>query len=132
MTPEQLAQELSCDGVLPVGPCSGWPRARHEALLTDLRPSQPKRPTLPRQERDTKVKATASQMAKGLIKNAATAMTRGRVAAAVREERLDTCKACPHFIEASKRCSECGCMMEAKSWINGNPKQLCPKQKWAR
>lgn len=130
-----FSEELSCNGVLPSGPCSGWPRSRHEELMKVQNANMRKAaaaPTLPRRERDTRVKASMSRMAKGLISNAATAMTQGRVAPSIREERFKTCKACPHFIESSKRCSECGCMMEMKTWLNGDPKQLCPKQKWER
>ncbi len=79
-----------------------------------------------------KVKASTGQMARGLLKNAAAALKGGKVSAEVRTERWNTCKVCPFFIPQSKRCSECGCFMEAKTWINADPKQLCPKQKWSQ
>ena len=79
-----------------------------------------------------RVKPNVQTMAKGLARTAAQAFVNGRVSAAVRKERYDTCKSCPFFIEESKRCSECGCFMEAKSWIGGDPDKLCPKQKWPR
>lgn len=79
-----------------------------------------------------KVKASAGQMAKGLLKTGMQAVKNGRVTEEIRNERYDTCKACPFFIEDSKRCSECGCFMEAKTWIGGDPDLLCPKKKWSR
>jgi hypothetical protein len=85
-----------------------------------------------RQKHDTKVKVGAGKMAKGLIKTAGQAMRHGKVSAEIREERYNTCKACPAFIEKTKRCSECGCFMEAKSWVAGNPNTLCPLKKWSK
>lgn len=81
---------------------------------------------------DTAVKASIADMAKGLFKNAQYAIKDGRVHPDIREERYNICKQCPHFIEASKRCSECGCFMEAKTWLGSDPKYLCPKNKWSR
>lgn len=79
-----------------------------------------------------KVTASVGKMASGLLKAGAQAFVNGRVSEEVRNERYETCKACPFFIKDSKRCSECGCFMEAKTWIGGNPDALCPKQKWSR
>jgi len=79
-----------------------------------------------------KVKASAKKMAGGLLRTAGQALRHGKVSAEIREERYDTCKACPAFIKDSKRCSECGCFMEAKTWVGGDPDALCPKQKWSR
>ena len=84
------------------------------------------------EQHDKKVKASIQQMAGGLVGNIGRAIQHGRVSAEIREERYDTCKACPHFIEKSKRCSECGCFMEAKTWVGGPPDLLCPKKKWSR
>ena len=83
-------------------------------------------------ERPKKVNASTGKMAKGLLKTAGQAFRHGKVSAEIREERYDTCKSCPFFIEDSKRCSECGCFMEAKTWVGGDPNTLCPKQKWSR
>ena len=80
----------------------------------------------------TEVKAGAGKMVGGLIKTAGQAMRHGKVSEVIRNERYDTCKACPAFIEGSKRCSECGCFMEAKTWVGGDPKMLCPLKKWER
>ena len=71
-------------------------------------------------------------MAKGLVKTGAQAVTNGKVTKNVREERYDICKKCPAFNEKSKRCMECGCFMEAKTWVGGSPYELCPLNKWAR
>ena len=80
----------------------------------------------------TTVKASAGKMATGLLKTAGQALMHGKVSEEIRNERYDTCKACPFFVEDSKRCSECGCFMEAKTWVGGDPNALCPKQKWSR
>lgn len=114
-------EQLRSGGELPSGPVSAWPKERNEELIAARRP-----------KRDTKVKVGAMRMARNLADTAAQAARSGKVSAEVREERYETCKACPHFIEDSKRCSECGCFMEAKTWVGGNPKALCPKQKWSR
>lgn len=87
---------------------------------------------MPKPQHDTKVKASLGRMAGGVLRAAGQALTHGKVSEEIRNERYDTCKQCPHFIEESKRCSECGCFMEAKTWIGGDPKKLCPKKKWAR
>ena len=84
-----------------------------------------------RRKHATEVKASAGEMAKGFLKTAGQAMRHGKVSAEIREERYDTCKACPAFIEKTKRCSECGCFMEAKSWVAGDPDMLCPLKKWS-
>ena len=84
------------------------------------------------QQRATKVQASAGEMAKGFIKTAAQGIMKGKVSKEIREARYETCKACPAFIEDSKRCSDCGCFMEAKTWIGGNPNMLCPRKKWEK
>ena len=117
-----LREELKSAGVYPTGPVSAWPRGRMDEILQN--------PV--RSPRSRKVTASTGKMAKGLLKTAGQAIRHGKVSAEVREERYDTCKACPFFVEDSKRCSECGCFMEAKTWIGGNPDVLCPKQKWER
>ena len=73
-----------------------------------------------------------AKMAKGLMRTAGQAMRYGKVSAEVREERYDTCKACPFFDAESKRCKDCGCFMEAKTWVGGDPNMLCPQKKWRR
>lgn len=72
------------------------------------------------------------KMAKGLVKTAGQAIRHGKVSSEIREERYNTCKACPLFNPESKRCNDCGCFMEAKTWVGGDPDALCPQQKWSR
>lgn len=124
-----LAEELACDGVYPSGPVSAWPQERNEKILAYLNPHKRKDSKV---DHATKVKASPSKMAKGMVKTAAQAFMKGKVSSEVREERYNTCKACPAFVEDSKRCSECGCFMEAKTWVGGNPDKLCPLKKWAK
>ena len=117
-----LREELKSAGVYPTGPVSAWPQKRDTALSDALGgPAHA-----------TKVNANIGRMTSGLLKTAGQAIRNGKVSAEVREERYDTCKACPAFIEGSKRCSECGCFMEAKTWVGGNPDMLCPLKKWER
>lgn len=118
-----IREELKSAGAYPSGPVSAWPQDRNEAL---------RKTPFGHVTGANKVTASVGKMAGGLLKTAGQAMRHGKVSAEIREERYDTCKACPFFIEDSKRCSECGCFMEAKTWVGGNPNTLCPKQKWSR
>lgn len=102
-------------------------------VIESIRTTQEKYPELENPViHDTAVKASIADMAKGLTKNLGYAIKNGRVSKEIREERYSICKSCPHFIEDSKRCSECGCFMETKTWIGANPKYLCPKNKWPK
>lgn len=117
-----IKKELSCDGVVPTGPCSAWPKQRHDDLVrgSGMSPHQ------------NEVKVGAKDMVKGLARTAGSALRYGKVSAEVREERYSTCKSCPAFIEDSKRCADCGCFLEAKTWVGGDPSILCPQKKWSR
>jgi hypothetical protein len=42
-------------------------------------------------------------------------------------ERMNICNSCPFFIKESKRCTKCGCFMEAKTRLK---KTYCPINKW--
>jgi hypothetical protein len=119
-------EDLRSGGELPIGPVSAWPQERNEGKheLKTVKTIE--------QRHDTHIKASPMQMIGGLVQSAGQALTYGRVSDEIRQERYNTCKECPHFIEDSKRCSECGCFMEAKTWIAGNPAELCPKKKWKR
>ena len=120
-------EDLRSAGVLPTGPVSAWPKERNVA--------GPKMKNLqrdPDKDLQPSVKASLAKMASGLGKVALQGIKNGKVSAEVREERYATCKACPFFRRSDKRCSECGCFMEAKTWVGGDPDLLCPKQKWAR
>jgi hypothetical protein len=120
-----IREELKSAGVYPTGPVSAWPEERNIALHKKTKINLPKK-------HKTKVEATPGQMAKGLLKTAGQAIRNGSVSAEIRNERYETCKACPQFIEDSKRCASCGCFMEGKTWVNGDPNLLCPLKKWNR
>ena len=124
-------EEFRSSGVLPTGPVSAWPKDRHDTLMSQVEVKAPSK-QVPKTKHATKVKAGVGRMAAGLAANTFRAVTGGKVSEEVRQERYETCKACPLFIEESKRCADCGCFMEAKTWINANPDVLCPQQKWAR
>jgi len=109
-------------GVEPTGPVSAYPKERHEILMMQQQ-----------QGKDwPEIKVSAANMAKGMLKTAGQAMRHGKVKAEIRKERYDTCNACSAFNADSKRCSECGCFMEAKTWVGGDPNMLCPLKKWSR
>ena len=114
-----LREELKSAGTYPTGPVSGWPKSRHDALTGKTPDKPPKAPSL-------------GKMAAGLVRTAGQAVRHGKVSVAIREERYDTCKACPFFNAESKRCKDCGCFMEAKTWVGGDPDMLCPQKKWSR
>ena len=117
-----IREELKSAGVYPTGPVSAWPEERNKELHAVpgvRRFAHPKGPSV-------------GKMAKGLVASAGQAIRHGKVASEIREERYETCKACPAFMKDSKRCSECGCFMEAKTWIGGDPDKLCPLKKWER
>jgi hypothetical protein len=116
-------EDFRSAGVLPSGPVSAWPQSRQEQLFEENRKKH---------GHATRVNASAGQMAKGFLQTAGHAIRGGKVTQEIRDERYDTCKNCPFFIEDSKRCSECGCFMEAKTWVNGPKEALCPKNRWSR
>ena len=122
-----LKEELKSGGAYPSGPCSAWPKARNMFLLESI-----KRSKQGDVKHDTKVKAGVGEMITGFSKATGQAVRFGKVSAEVRNERFATCKSCPSFIKDSKRCSECGCNMQMKTWIGGNPATLCPLNKWSR
>lgn len=41
--------------------------------------------------------------------------------------RMNICRGCEFFIQDTKRCSQCGCFMEAKTRFK---KTYCPVHKW--
>lgn len=117
-----IREELKSGGAYPIGPVSAWPEERNIALHKNMQTG----------EHAKRVKASPAKMAGGAARVAAQALRHGKVSAEIREERYNTCKACPAFIEDSKRCSECGCFMEAKTWVGGSADMLCPLKKWSR
>ena len=47
--------------------------------------------------------------------------------AGLRQSRLETCRACPHFLPENERCGVCGCFLATKiSWQLAT----CPKGNW--
>lgn len=115
-------------GILPSGPVSAWPKERHNELLKqsgiEINQNQVKH--------DKKIHASTGKMLSGIASGIGQAVMNGRISEKIRDERYAICQSCPHFIEESKRCSECGCFMELKTWIAGDPDNLCPKKKWKR
>lgn len=45
----------------------------------------------------------------------------------VAQERMEICKECPFFIQATTQCKECGCFMFAKTKLKA---AKCPVGKW--
>ena len=134
-----IREELKSAGVYPTGPVSAWPEERQKLLMDYFSfrrgggaASKETLEEFDARRGGKKVKATKKQMLTGLMKTAGQAVRHGKVSAEIREERYDTCKSCPAFLEDSKRCNECGCFMEAKTWVGGNPDMLCPLKKWER
>lgn len=119
-----IRDELKSAGVYPSGPVSAWPKERHDSLTASAG-SSPRRV-------EASSKPSLKRMAKGLMRTGGQAIRHGKVPGEIREERYDTCKACPFFDAASKRCTDCGCFMEAKTWVGGDPNMLCPQKKWSR
>ena len=117
-------EDLRSAGVLPTGPVSAWPQSRNVAGKALEK--------APEVRRDPAIKPTIAGLASGLGKVAMQGIMNGKVSKEVREERYDICKACPAFRKKDKRCSDCGCFMEAKTWIGGDPDLLCPQKKWDR
>ena len=124
--------ELACDGVLPSGPVSGWPRDRHEALMAKAMEYSKGMSIEEATPTHSEYSPSFAKMAKGVMRTASQAARYGRASEEVRTERYETCKACPAFNPKSKRCKDCGCFMEAKTWVGGNPDTLCPRKKWRR
>ena len=119
-----VREELKSSGVYPSGPVSAWPKERNDSLMASVGSS-------PRMAAASS-RPGLGEMAKGLIKTGSQAIRHGKVSSEIREERYDTCKACPFFDAESKRCNDCGCFMEAKTWVGGDPDMLCPQKKWSR
>ena len=117
-------EDLRSAGALPSGPVSAWPKERNVA--------GPEMKAHHKTVKDPQIKPSIAGLAKGLGKVAMQGIRNGRVSDEVRNERYDICKACPAFRKKDKRCSDCGCFMEAKTWIGGDPDTLCPQKKWER
>lgn len=139
-----LREELKSADTYPTGPCSALPRSRNlrlAALVSGISPDATEAEMRTYNEDgelesvtvvNLREKPTPGQMAIGLMKTAKQAVINGKVSSEIRNERYETCKACPSFDSSSKRCSECGCFMEAKTWVGGDPDRLCPLKKWEK
>jgi hypothetical protein len=46
-----------------------------------------------------------------------------------RNVRYDICKSCEHFISLTTQCTQCGCVMAAKTYL---PFSSCPIGKWEK
>lgn len=50
----------------------------------------------------------------------------------IREARMKTCNSCPEFkpkiLHVTSLCKQCGCILEAKTWLRDAE---CPLKKWA-
>lgn len=128
LTEKQITEALSCDGVEPTGPVSAWPRERN----IQLHRQHQMQTDAARREWEKEEKADLKKMAGGVVKTALQAARNGKVSKEVREARMETCKGCEFFKPDSKRCSLCGCFMEAKTWIAGPKHNLCPKDRWSK
>lgn len=51
----------------------------------------------------------------------------GKVSSEIREKRLNICKECIHYINATTQCKKCGCIMPLKTKL---PNAECPIGKW--
>lgn len=121
-----IREEMKSAGVYPTGPVSAWPKSRNESMAAEL--IDARRGTDSR----NRTGVTAAKLAGNLMRTAGQAVRHGKISSEIREERYDTCKACPFFNAESKRCNDCGCFMEAKTWVGGDPDMLCPQKKWSR
>ena len=130
MNKEELQEELKSADTYPSGPVSAWPESRHWSLMESI--SNPPLPLTPREGGASVTMPSATKMVRGLVKTTGQMIRHGKVLSEIREERYDTCKSCPFFNAESKRCNDCGCFMEAKTWVGGNPDTLCPQKKWSR
>lgn len=46
---------------------------------------------------------------------------------AVADARLNVCKSCSEYVEATTQCKQCGCFMRFKTML---PNAKCPLSKW--
>lgn len=65
---------------------------------------------------------TAKDVAKGVILGEGVLVTEETYSS-----RISICNGCEFFIKEDKRCSQCGCFMEAKARLK---KAFCPIHKW--
>lgn len=80
-----------------------------------------------RAENEPKIKASLAKMASSFVETGLQAIKSGKVDKDMRNSRYAKCLTCPSFISNTKRCAECGCFMEAKTWIAA---AHCPIGQW--
>lgn len=127
--------DLACvnrDGslVYPKGPCCAWPQERNYDIPVDPTNGQPLIDFASREilgEDGQEIKATMTDMAIGAMRTTVQIMRKGKLDQESRDARYSKCLDCPSFIKSSKRCAECGCFMQAKTWVAG---ATCPLGKW--
>lgn len=74
-----------------------------------------------------KLAKRTKEAAEAAANKAAEAYENARVDDVIREERYDICKACPHFVNLTTTCTQCGCFMAAKTYL---AHASCPIGKW--
>lgn len=47
----------------------------------------------------------------------------------IAKERLTICKECPEFVTLTSQCTQCGCIMLAKTMLKSSE---CPLGKWTK
>lgn len=127
--------DLACvnsDGSLtyPKGPCCAWPKERNDQIYANPVTGEPLVEFASSEILDSdgqKIKASALDMAAGIMRTTVQVMKKGKLDQATRDARYSKCMDCKSFIKSSKRCAECGCFMQAKTWVAG---ATCPLGKW--
>jgi hypothetical protein len=122
---ELYMEQFRSAGVLPLGPISPWPEGREIRSIDSFSGKGDS-------NNINKVQASSLEQLKGFGRTAAQAAMNGKTTKEIRNERLETCFSCEHFISDSARCSLCGCFMQAKTWVAGDHRKLCPAKKWNR
>lgn len=129
------AKDLACvnfDGslVYPKGPCCAWPKERNDTIQVNPVNGQPTVEFASSEILDDngqKIKASLGDMAAGMLRTTVQVMRKGKLDQESRDARYSKCLDCDSFIKSSKRCAECGCFMQAKTWVAG---AVCPLGKW--
>jgi hypothetical protein len=52
-----------------------------------------------------------------------------RVTEDLKESRMSICRDCKYFVSLTQQCTQCGCIMPAKTTL---PHAECPKGKWGK
>ena len=76
------------------------------------------------------IKAKKEEMLMNLLRSGARLMRHPKVSPEIHDARVATCEGCPSFKRDGRRCAECGCFVDKKAWLGGDPSTLCPLSKW--